>query len=115
MLIKIKNLNLKTAIGIYDWEKDFQREIVINVEMEINQEKSTFSDDISDAVDYDTIVAKIKDLIAKNHYNLVEKMAAEVLNIAMLDSRVKRAKVEIDKVGSLENLGSFAVVIEKSR
>jgi FolB domain-containing protein len=115
MLIKIKNLNLKTPIGIHDWEKDFQREIIINVEMETGHEISTLSDDISDALDYDIIVAKIKDLIAKNRYNLVEKMAAEVLNIAMLDLRVKRAKVEIDKVGSLENLGSFAVVIEKSR
>jgi FolB domain-containing protein len=115
MLIKIKNLKLKTTIGVYEWERDFIRQIVINAEIETNHEESMISDNISDAIDYDSITTKIKDLIAKNHYNLVEKMAAEILNLIMLDNRVARAKVEIDKIEPILDLESFAVVIEKFR
>jgi dihydroneopterin aldolase len=115
MLIKIKNLKLKTVIGIHEWESAIDRQIIINIEIETDHEKSLSSDEISDAIDYDSIVSKIKDLISKNRYKLVEKMAQEIAELIMKDFRVKRCNLELDKVGAIEGLESFAVVIEKRR
>jgi dihydroneopterin aldolase len=115
MLIKIKNLKLSTNVGIHLWEKDFDREIIINVEIETDFIKSLESDNIEDAIDYDAITTKIKDLIANNKFQLIEKMAQEVMNKIMEDSRIKRSKLEIDKVGAVEFVESFSVTIEQFR
>ena len=51
MIIKIKNLKINASIGIYDWEKNSAREIIINVEMVVNDESSTITGNILDPVD----------------------------------------------------------------
>lgn len=115
MLIKIKNLRLKTIIGVYDWEKKSSREIVINAEVETNNTKSTTSDKLSDAIDYAELTTKIKDLVVKSRYNLIEKLAGEIVKKIMQDSRIKRCKVEIDKMKAVEGVESFSVTIEKTK
>lgn len=113
MLIKIKNLKLKTIIGVYEWEEKFLREIIINAEIETDFLQSTVSDDIADTVDYELVSNKIKKLVAQNRYKLIEKLAAEIVNLILEDKKIKRCKVEVDKVGIIENSDSVAVVIEK--
>ncbi|MBU6339187.1 MAG: dihydroneopterin aldolase [Rickettsiales bacterium] len=113
MIIKIKNLHLKTVIGIHDWEKNIDREILINVEIHTNFNEALRSDKITDAIDYDHIVNKIKKLIASKNYQLVERMAQDVMDKILEDKRINKCKLEIDKVGAVEMLESFSVTIEQ--
>jgi FolB domain-containing protein len=115
MIVKIKNLKLKTILGVYDWEKTFDREIVINVEMETDFVNAAQSDNLNDAIDYDIITSKIKNLITKKRFKLIEKMTQEVLEVILEDDRIKKCKVEIDKVGVVEGVESFSVTIEKTK
>ena len=114
MLIKIKNLRLQTVVDVYDWEEKINREIIINVEIETDFVNSLTSDDISDAIDYETITSKIKNLIATTRFKLIERMAQKVVDVIMEDKRIKKCRVEIDKIGAVEFVESFAVVIESS-
>ena len=59
MIIKIENLRLRTVIGIYDWEKEVKQDLVINVSIFFDGEKSSVTDDIKDTVDYKSINKKI--------------------------------------------------------
>ncbi|MCK5391899.1 MAG: FolB domain-containing protein, partial [Deltaproteobacteria bacterium] len=59
MIIKIKNLKLRTIVGIYEWEKKTKQDIVINVEIEFDGSKAIETDNIEDTVDYKTITKKI--------------------------------------------------------
>ncbi len=113
MLIKIKNLRLKTILGVYDWEEKINREIIINVKIETDNLKSLQSDNIHDTVDYDALVTKIKNLISQKRFKLVEKMAQEVMDKIMEDKRIKKCKLEIDKVAPVDSLESFSVTIER--
>ncbi len=115
MLIKIKNLRLQTVVGVYDWEEKINREIIINAEIETDFKNSLISDDLADAIDYETITSKIKNLIATSRFKLVERMAQKVADVIMEDSRVKKCRVEIDKIGAVEAVESFAVVVEGNR
>ncbi len=115
MLIKIKNLRLKTNLGIHDWEQNFERQIIINAEIETDNESSLKSDKIEDTIDYQVITENIQNLIANNRFKLIEKMAQEILEIIMSDQRVKRCKVELDKVGAIDCVESFSIVIENIR
>lgn len=115
MKIKIKDFKLKTNLGIYDWEKNFEREIIINLEIEINDSKSVISDNIADTVDYELIYNQIKQLISSKKYNLIEKMAQEILDLIMLDSRIHKCKIEIDKMNIFDEVRSCAVSLESKR
>lgn len=115
MKIKIKDFKLKTNLGIYDWEKNFEREIIINLEIEINDSKSVITDNISDTVDYELIYNQIKKLISSKKYNLIEKMAQEILDLIMLDRRIHKCKIEIDKMNIFDEVRSCAVSLESKR
>jgi len=115
MIIKIKNLRLKTILGIYEWEKIAEREILINAEIETDHDLSMQSDDIKDTIDYDKIVAQIKETILKKRYKLVEKMVYDVMNLIMKDKRIKNCRLEIDKIGAVADLESFSVTYFQER
>ena len=79
MIIKIKNLEIDCNIGIYQWEKTFNRRLIINVEIHTLNEKSCVSDDIKDTLDYDIIYKNIKQIIATKKYELIESLAHDIL------------------------------------
>jgi len=113
--IHIRDLSLRTIIGIQDWERDKQQDIVINLTLDYDAAKAAKSDDIADAVDYKALKKKIVQLTETARFNLVEKMASEVLKIAMEDSRVTAASVTIDKPQALRFAKSVGVTMSSSR
>lgn len=115
MKIKIKDFKLKTNLGIYDWEKNFEREIIINLELEIKDSQALQSDKIEDTVDYELIYNQIKQLIFSKKFNLIERMAQEIVDLIMLDSRINKCKIEIDKMNIFEEVRSCAVSLESKR
>jgi len=115
MKIKIKDFKLKTNIGIYDWEKKFEREILINLEIDVGYSQSLYSDSIEDTVDYEIIYNQIKNLVNTKKFKLIEKMAQEIVDLIMLDLRIKKIKIEIDKMHIFEEVRSCAICLEKTR
>lgn len=115
MIIKIKNLRLKTIIGIYDYEQKIDRDIIINATIKTNFNDSLVTDDINDAIDYDIIINQIKDIVQKNKFKLVEKLAQEILDSIMKDKKINYCCLEVDKVGARNDTDSFAVILEKTR
>ena len=78
MIIKIKNLKINASIGIYDWEKNSAREIIINVKMVVNEESSTITGNIFDTVDYDAITVEVKKIVNSKHFSLIEELAKAI-------------------------------------
>ena len=113
MIIKIKNLEIDCNIGIYDWEKTFNRKLIINIEMQTLNENSCVSDDIKDTLDYQIIYDNIKQIIAKKKYNLIECLAQDILEMICSQSMISFAKVEIDKIKIFDDVYSCAVILEK--
>lgn len=115
MIIRVKNLKLYGSLGVYDWEKDFKRGLVFNLELEVDNEKSMKSDDISDTIDYDKITNLIKDYVASNHCDLIEKMVGDLLDLIMQDQKIARCTLEIDKLKVYDFVDSFSVSKTKIR
>jgi FolB domain-containing protein len=115
MIIKLKNLHLKTIIGIHKWEDDIERKMLVNIEIETDHTKSMKSDNIKDTIDYDLIANDIKNLVKNNRFKLVERMADEILNLIMANTKVKKCKLEIDKIGAVADLDSFSITDIRER
>lgn len=100
-VIRIKNLRLRTYIGIKEEEIKNKQDVVINVKIEYDASKAKDTDNMDDALNYKVITKRIIKLVEDNRFYLLEKMTADVLAIAAEHPWVKRAEVEIDKPHAL--------------
>ena len=113
--IKIKDLSLRTIIGINDEERRNRQDVLINITLYADTQAAGRSDDIDDAVNYRTITKQVIKLVEGSQFYLVEKMAAEIVNICLQDARVERARVSVEKPGALRFARSVGVTIERGR
>lgn len=109
MIIRIKNLRLRSILGIYDWEQEKPQDIVINIEIEFDGNLAAETDRIENTVDYKTMKKKIIDFVENGRFYLIEKLVKEVADIIMEDEKVTRATVEIDKPHALRFADSVSI------
>lgn len=114
-LIQIQDLALRTIIGIQDWEREKAQDILINITLEYDASKAAKSDNIKDAVDYKAVKQSVVKLVESSRFNLVEKLASEILNLAMKDRRVRFASVRIDKPNALRFAKSVSLTMSKGK
>ena len=113
--IRIQDLLLRTIIGINEEERRNRQDVLINITLYADMRPAGASDDISDAVNYRTITKRIIQLVENSQFYLVEKMAAEIVDICLQDPRVERAQVSVEKPGALRFARSVGVTITRGR
>ncbi len=109
MTIRIKNLRLKTIVGIYAWERKVPQEILINIRFEYDGTSAAESDDIRDAVDYKKLKKQIIQEVESSAFQLIEKVASRILEIVMQQDKISSACVEVDKPHALRFADSVSV------
>jgi D-erythro-7,8-dihydroneopterin triphosphate epimerase len=113
MKIRIKNLKLKTIIGVHPRERRHRQKVVLNIEMD--GRKAVATDDIAAAVDYRAATKSILGVAESSRFFLLESLAACVLDLLMKDGRIRSAVVEADKPGALRHAESVSVTMSGSR
>jgi D-erythro-7,8-dihydroneopterin triphosphate epimerase len=114
-IIRIKNLLVSTIIGFNPEERIKRRDVIINLEIEVEVSGAVNTDHQDGIYDYKTIAKKIIAFVSQSEFNLLEKLTHEVLQMVMKDERVIRAQVEIDKPGALRFSDSVSVEMEAKR
>lgn len=109
--IKIKNLRLRTYIGINDDEIRNKQDVVVNVKIHYNAVDATQTDDMDRALNYKTITKAIIKLVEDNRFSLLEKLTADVLSIAAEHPWVTYAEVEVDKPHALRFSDSVSLTL----
>ena len=112
--IHIKDLLLRTIIGINEDERRNKQDILINITL-YTDHSAAISDDIKDTINYRTITKQTIKLVENSQFFLVEKMAQEIVDICLADPRVKRAVVTVEKPGALRFARSVGVTIDRTR
>ena len=113
MLISLKNLRTKAIIGVYDWEQKRKHNIVINLIVRLNDEKSGMSDDLDDTLDYEKLQDGVVELVQSRPFKLIERIAQEVVKMILDQPLIDYVKVEVEKPGALSYCDSVSVQIEK--
>jgi dihydroneopterin aldolase len=109
LTIKLKNLKLKTIIGVYSWEQDIQRDLIVNTTIEAEEIK-TINDELINTIDYEELTNLIKSIVRDNRFKLVESLVDKIINeIKNKYKNIYSILVEIDKLGALADLESFCV------
>lgn len=113
--INIKNLRLRTFIGIKDEEINNQQDVLINASIRYDASKAISENCIESALNYRTITKQIIKLVEDNRFALLERMTHEILSIIMAYQDVVDATVEIDKPYALRYADSVSVTLTETR
>lgn len=113
--IIVRDLFLRTIIGVNTEERSNRQDVLINLILDVDTRAAGRSDDIRDAVNYRTITKEVIELVESSQFFLIEKMAEEIATLCLRDARVERAHVMIEKPAALRFARSVGVSIERSR
>ncbi len=115
-LIRVKNLLLRTYIGFNPEEIANKQDVVINIEIEaVIPEEALLSDEPDGIYNYKTITKQIIELVQDNRFKLLEVLTKNILELIMLDERVSRVRVEVDKPHALRFAESVSFEMEAVR
>ncbi|MFM7888028.1 MAG: ribonuclease HI [Pseudanabaena sp.] len=82
----------------------------------VDFEKSTYSDDLEDTVNYISCIRKIENLIQTKKFKLIERLAGAIADSLLEDSKISQVEIKIIKHPPIPDfLGSVAVEITRSR
>jgi D-erythro-7,8-dihydroneopterin triphosphate epimerase len=115
MIIRIKNLRLRTVVGTNEWEREAPQDVIINVEMEFDGSTVARTDRLQDTIDYKTVKRRIIDVVEGSSFYLLDRLANRVLEIVMEEEKVQRATVEVDKPHALRFADSVSVSCSAQR
>ena len=113
--IHIKDLLLRTIVGINQEERENRQDVLINITLDADTRAAGLSDDIRDAVNYRTITKRVIRMVETARFYLVERLAAEIAAICLADPRVNAARVVLEKPGALRFARSVGVEILRTR
>ena len=113
--VVIKNLILNIFIGIHDFEKKKKQKVRFNIEVETNPNTKPSNKDFSTILDYETLVNKIKELVKKQHHELLEELAENIFKIIFQNKLVKKVNVKLEKLHIIRESESVGVDITKNR
>lgn len=113
--IRIKNLRLRTYIGIKEEEIQNRQDVVINAVIRYRAARAVKFNHIDQALNYRTITKHLIAHVEENRFLLLERMTREVLDIIMSYEQVLTAQVEIDKPYALRFADSVSITLSDSR
>lgn len=112
-IIFIRELEIETVIGIYDWERKIKQTISIDLEMGADIAQSANSDQIEDTLNYKEVGKRLISFVESSSFELVEKLAEEIAKIVLEEFKVPWLRLTLNKPGALRGSKSVGVIIER--
>jgi dihydroneopterin aldolase len=116
LCVVIDDLRLRLFIGVHEHEKEARQEVSITIHMLVPESGAPPSDSLADYVSYADVVEELKARAASTrHVNLVETLAEEVAELALLDARVAGVVVDVRKTEIIPEAKGVGVIIHRRR
>ncbi|HET8701188.1 MAG TPA: dihydroneopterin triphosphate 2'-epimerase [Nitrococcus sp.] len=113
--IHIKNLRLRTYIGLNADEQTKLQDVVIGIWVDYDARAAASQDAVEHALNYKAITKQVIALVENNRFLLLEKLVFDVLDLVLAFDGVKRAIVEVDKPHALRFADSVSLSMAASR
>tara|TARA_B100001250_G_C19756934_1_gene770575 strand:- start:840 stop:1187 length:348 start_codon:yes stop_codon:yes gene_type:complete len=112
-IIYIKDLRVKTIIGIFDWERKTKQEVSIDIEFQFDCKKAAKNDSIKDTVDYKKICKAVIKFVEESSFQLQETLIEGIASLIKNNFEVESVKLRLSKPGALRGAKDVGVIIER--
>ena len=113
--IIIKDLLVRSIIGINPDERIKKQDILISMILFSDIRQAAQSDDIVDAVNYKAITKRVIEHVEESSDFLVEKLVSDIARLVLKEFHVERVRVRVEKPGALRFAKSVGIEIERTQ
>lgn len=113
--IRVKDLCLRTFIGINEDEILNKQDVLINLTVVYRATEAVQANDIDTALNYRTLTKAVIAHVESNRFSLLERLTQEILDLVMSRPGVDYAEVEVDKPHALRFAESVSITLAAAR
>jgi dihydroneopterin aldolase len=118
----LRDLVLPASIGVHAHEQAGPQRIRVNIDLGVEDDALRAAsrpgvgrDELRRVVDYETVAATVRAIVAGGHVMLVETLAERIAEACLEDERVHLARVRVEKLDVFADAASAGVEIERRR
>ena len=112
-IVYIRELEVRTIIGIFDWEREQRQVVSMDLEMASDIKPAAATDSIEQALDYKSVAKRIIDYVENSEFFLVETLAERVAEIVLNEFQVPWLKLRLGKPGAVTGSRDVGIIIER--
>jgi dihydroneopterin aldolase/2-amino-4-hydroxy-6-hydroxymethyldihydropteridine diphosphokinase len=95
--IVLTGIEVVATHGVLAAEKTKPQPFIVDVSIGFDLSLPGESDDLSDTIDYGKVAEEVHDFVRDHSFNLIEKLAVEIADMIIEDSRVADVSVTVHK------------------
>jgi len=111
--VLIEGLEVRTVIGIYDWEREIRQTVRLDLEMAWDITKAAQTDSIEDTLDYKAVSKRMIAFVEASSFGLIETLAEHCAKIILTEFSVPWLRLKMSKPGAVRGSENVAVFIER--
>ena len=112
--IHIRQLKLNAVIGVYPCERKAPQPVIVDLALHTDLQVAGRSDKLTDTIDYATLVARVRKVVAKSRFQLLEALAEHIADLCLREPRIAAVDVTAAKPSALPGIG-VAVTVHRAR
>ncbi|MDO3383521.1 dihydroneopterin aldolase [Gilvimarinus algae] len=112
-IVYIRDLQIQTIIGIYDWEREVRQTVSLDLEMASDIRRAAETDDIQYALNYKAVSKHIIAYVEGRNALLVESLAEEIAALVREEFKVPWLRLRLSKPGALRGARDVGLIIER--
>lgn len=97
MTIELHGIVLRGFHGVLEDERRDGQRFLVDVELDLEHERASWTDSIEDAVDYREIVARVRQISDTRAFHLLEAFAAAIAEALLHEWPVTAVRVRVRK------------------
>ncbi|MDR1528814.1 MAG: dihydroneopterin aldolase [Burkholderiales bacterium] len=111
--IIIRDLKLETIIGVDAWEKRLPQTLLLDVVIDMTDDKTFVSDDLSGTIDYTKIIARLKALAKTHHCQLLECFAEQAAEAILREFDAVSVTITVRKPARLPDTREIGISLTR--
>ncbi len=108
----IRDLVLHASIGVHPHEHARRQRVRVNLDLAVTDDGPGL-DQLACVVDYEAVASRVRGVVEAGHVRLAETLAERLAEVCLADSRVKLARVRVEKLDIFPDAESAGVEIER--
>ncbi|NJN46319.1 MAG: dihydroneopterin aldolase [Candidatus Competibacteraceae bacterium] len=114
-IIFIRDLRIETVIGIYEWERQINQTVSLDLEMAADIRRAAATDSIEDTLNYKAVAKRLIEFVGASQFQLVETLAERIADLVLNEFNIPWLRLTLSKPGALRGARDVGIIIERGQ
>lgn len=106
--IEIKSVTIPMFLGIYEYEKTLERDVIFDLKFNCNINILP-RNDIYNLLNYDLVIKQLTHYFYKAHYDLIEDVIYDAINLVKSMNNVLNGNIKVTKTKTHINASQISI------